>query len=312
MQPTVIWELTRACSLHCTHCPIGATGERNPFELSTYEGYKTIDQIADLKPGRLVLSGGDPLVRGDIYQLVEYATRRGLEPLVALSPTAELTRAAVQRLRRNGVKRIVIGVDDFFPPTTTLSAIEWARDCDMAVEINTRVTRRNAEKLPQLLDMIESLGADAWNLYFLVPIGVSAEEMPSPEQVDEIFEFVDEEARQRIHVRILEAPHYARYLAETHAGLRTQDSGLNVFIAFNGDVRPGELVPIGAGNVRYRALGAIVRAGDVFVALRDRTNLKGRCGRCEYVEVCGGSRARAFAMTGDLFASDPLCVYEEE
>ena len=84
-----------------------------------------------------------------------------------------------------------------------------------------------------------------------------------------------------------------------------------MFIAFNGDVRPGEFVPIGAGNVRYRALGAIVRAGDVYVALRDRTNLKGRCARCDYVEVCGGSRARAFAMTGDLFASDPLCVYEE-
>ena len=312
MQPTVIWELTRACSLHCTHCPIGATAERNPFELSTYEGYKTIDQIADLKPGRLVISGGDPLGRDDVYQLAEYATRRGLEPLVALSPTAELTRAAIQRLKRSGVKSIVIGVDDFFPPPTTLSAIEWAHDCGLPVEINTRVMNRNAGKLPRLLDMIETLGAEAWNLYFLVPIGLSAEELPTQEQVEEIFEFVDEEASKRLRVNIFEAPHYARYLAETHSGLSTQDSGLTIFIAFNGDVRPGEFVPIGAGNVRYRALGAIVRAGDVFVALRDRTNLKGRCGRCDYVEVCGGSRARAFAMTGDLFASDPLCVYEEE
>ncbi len=307
MQPTVIWEITRACSLHCPHCPIGATGERNPFELSTYEAYKTIDQIAELKPGRFVLSGGDPLVRNDVYQLIEYAARRGLEPIIALSPTPELTRDAVQRLRRNGVKRIVIGVDDFFPPATTLSAIEWAHDCGIAVEINTRVTHSNAPKLPDLLDTIETLGAVSWNLYFLVPIGVSADELPTPEQVDEIFEFVQEEASKRIHVRILEAPHYARY-----AGLSTQDSALDVFIAFNGDARPGELVPIGAGNVRYRALGAIVRAGDVFVALRDRTNLKGRCGRCDYAEVCGGSRARAFAMTGDLFAADPLCVYEEE
>ena len=181
MQPTVIWELTRACSLGCTHCPIGATGERNPFELSTYEGYKTIDQIADLKPGRFVISGGDPLVRSDVYQLAEYATRRGLEPLVALSPTPELTRAAIQRLKRNGARGIVIGVDDFFPPTTTLSPIEWARDCGMSVEINTRVMHSNADKLPQLLDTIENLGADRWNLYFLIPIGVSAEEMPTPE-----------------------------------------------------------------------------------------------------------------------------------
>ena len=97
-----------------------------------------------------------------------------------------------------------------------------------------------------------------------------------------------------------------------NSGLSTQDSALDVFIAFNGDVRPGEFIPIGAGNVRYRALGAIVRAGDVFVALRDRSNLKGRCRRCEYNEECSGSRARAFAMTGDLFASDPLCIYEEE
>jgi MoaA/NifB/PqqE/SkfB family radical SAM enzyme len=312
MQPTVIWELTRACSLHCLHCPIGATGERNPFELSTFEAYKTIDQIADLQPGRFVISGGDPLGRGDVYQLIEYATRRGLEPVIALSPTPELTRSAVQRLKRNGIRRIVIGIDDFFPSTTTISAIEWARDCGMSVEINTRVMNRNAEKLPRLLDMIETLGADTWNLYFLVPIGIPAEEMPTPEQVDEIFELVDQDASQRLHVHIMEAPHYTRYLAETHSALSIQSSALNVFIAFNGDVRPGELVPIGAGNVRYRALGAIVRAGDVFVALRDTTNLKGRCRRCQSVEVCGGSRARAFALTGDLFASDPLCVYEEE
>jgi radical SAM protein with 4Fe4S-binding SPASM domain len=135
---------------------------------------------------------------------------------------------------------------------------------------------------------------------------VSAEEMPTPAQVDEIFAFVDEEASKRIHVRLLEAPHYARYLG------RAEARPTSVFIAFNGDVRPGEFIPIGAGNVRYRSLGAIVRAGDVFVALRDRTNLKGRCGRCDYAEVCGGSRARAFATTGDLFAADPLCVYEEE
>jgi MoaA/NifB/PqqE/SkfB family radical SAM enzyme len=307
MQPTVTWELTRACSLHCTHCPIGATGERNPFELSTYEAYKTIDQIADLKPGRFVMSGGDPLLRGDVYQLAEYATRRGLEPVLALSPTPELTRAALQQIRRNGVKRIAIGIDDFFPPTATISAVEWARDAGLGVEINTRVMSRNAEKLPELLDLIETLGADTWNLYFLVPIGIAAEEMPTPGQTEKIFEFVDEEARRRLKVRILEAPHYARY-----SSLITHHSSPDVFIAFNGDVRPGELVPIGAGNVRYRSLDAIVRAGDVFVALRDRTNLKGRCGRCDYATACGGSRARAFAMTGDLFAADPLCLYEEE
>ena len=306
MQPSVTWEITRTCSLHCNHCPIGATGERNPFELSTYECYKTIDQIAELKPGRLVISGGDPLTRDDLYQIIEYAARRGLQPVVALSPTSELTRDAMQRLKRNGVKRIVIGIDDYFPPTTTLSAIEWARDCGMAVEINTRVTRRNAGKLPRVLDMLEALDADTWNLYFLVPIGVPAEEMPTPEQVDEIFELVQDEASTRIKVRIFEAPHYARYSGRAEAALPP------IFIAFNGDVRPGEFIPIGAGNVRYRALGAIVRAGDVFVALRDRTNLKGRCGRCDDAAVCGGSRARAFAITGDLFASDPLCVYEEE
>ena len=312
MQPNVIWELTRACAAHCLHCPIGSTAERNPFELSTYEAYKTLDQIADLKPGRFVISGGDPLFREDVYQLTEYATRRGLEPLIALSPTRELTRSAVQRLKRNGVRRVVIGIDDLFPPPTTLSAIEWARECGIEVEINTRVMNRNAAKLPQILEMIENLGAEAWNLYFLVPIGAPAEEMPTSEQVEDVFEFVEAEASQRIEVRIFEAPHYARFLAETHSPLANQSSTPNVFIAFNGDVRPGEFVPIGAGNVRYRALGAIVRAGDVFVALRDRSNLKGRCGRCDYAETCGGSRARAFATTGDLFGSDPLCIYEEE
>lgn len=307
MNPTVIWELTRACSAHCPHCPIGAAGERNPWELSTYECYKTIDQIAEMNPSRFVISGGDPLLRDDIYQLVEYAARRGLQPIVALSPTRELTRAAIQRLKRNGVKRVVVGIDDFFPPPASISAIEWARECGLGVDVNTRVMASNAPKLPQLLDMIETLGADGWNLYFLVPVGISADEMPSPEQVDQIFEFVEQDASHRVRVALMEAPHYARFREEFGPA-----SPETIFIAFNGDVRPGEFIPIGAGNVRYRALGSIVRAGDVFVALRDRSNLKGRCRRCEWSEDCGGSRARAFAVTGDLFASDPLCVYEEE
>src|SRR5262249_5699616 len=184
--------------------------------------------------------------RGDIYQLADYAARRGLEPVVALSPTPELIRAAIQQLRRNGVKRVAIGVDDLVPPAVTINAVEWARDAGMGVELNTRVMYRNAAKLPHLLDMLEALGADTWNLYFLVPIGISAEEMPTPEQTDEIFEFIDEDARHRIKVRILEAPNYERY-----AGRSTQDAGLSVFISCNGDVRPGELIPIGAGNVRY-------------------------------------------------------------
>lgn len=335
--PVVVWEVTRACSLHCQHCPMGADPQRSPLELSTYEGYKTIDQIATLEPARFVISGGDPLEREDIFQFIEYAKRRGLEPAVALNPTAELTRQAMSAIARKGASRIVMSIDDAtalrhdalrgIPGTfaATLDATRWAREAGIAVEINTLISRRNAAHLSEILDLISSLGAEAWNLYFLVPVGgAKMVDVLTAEEVERVFDFIDGAAEQ-IKIRVMEAPHYRRhrvqkmsgqwpdfagYQSDESAPVATHDARGVVFISHSGEVRPSELLPLSAGNLRYRALGAIFRGGDLFVALRDPRNLKGKCSRCEYVRICGGSRARAFAASGDLFGSDPLCAYE--
>ena len=335
--PVVVWEVTRACSLHCQHCPMGADPQRSPLELSTYEGYKTIDQIATLEPARFVISGGDPLEREDIFQFIEYAKRRGLEPVVALNPTSELTQQAMTSIARKGASRIVMSIDDAtalrhdalrgIPGTfaATLDATRWAREAGIAVEINTLLSRRNAAHLAEILGLISSLGAEAWNLYFLVPVGgAKMVDVLTAEEVERVFDFIDGAAEQ-IKIRVMEAPHYRRhrvqkmsgqwpdfagYQSDESAPVATHDARGVVFISHSGEVRPSELLPLSAGNLRYRALGAIFRGGDLFVALRDPRNLKGKCSRCEYVRICGGSRARAFAASGDLFGSDPLCAYE--
>jgi len=334
--PAVVWEVTRACGLHCQHCPMGAEPQRSPLELSTYEGYKTIDQIAALEPSRFVISGGDPLEREDVFQFIEYAKRRGLDPAVALSPTAALTQRAIADMARKGASRIVISLDDAtalrhdalrgIPGTfaLTLDAIRWAREAFIAVEINTLVSRRNAAHLSDILNLLDSLGVEAWNLYFLVPVGgAKTIDVLTAEEVERVFGFVDS-AAGLIKVRVIEAPHYRRHRIEKmsgewpdFAGYQTDETAPDthdargiIFISHSGEVRPSELLPLSAGNIRYRSLGAIFRGGDLFVALRDPRNLKGKCSRCEYVRACGGSRARAFAATGDLFASDPLCAYE--
>jgi len=335
--PVIVWEVTRACSLHCQHCPMGAEARRSPLELSTYEGYKTIDQIATLEPSRFVLSGGDPLEREDVFQFIEYAKRRGLDPAIALSPTPALTQEAMNEIAQKGASRIVMSLDDAaalrhdalrgVPGTfaATLDAIRWAREAGIAVEINTLISRRNAPHLSEILDLVTSLGADAWNLHFLVPVGgAKMVDVLTAEETERVFDFIDRAAEQ-IAVRVVEAPHYLRhrvqktlskwpdfagYQADSSAPVATHDARGIVFISHSGEVRPSELLPLSAGNLRYRPLGAIFRGGDLFVALRDPRNLKGKCSRCEYARICGGSRARAFAATGDLFGSDPLCAYE--
>jgi len=335
--PAVVWEVTRACGLHCQHCPMGAEAQRSPLELSTYEGYKTIDQIATLEPSRFVISGGDPLEREDVFQLIEYAKRRGLDPAVALSPTSELTQQAVASIARKGASRIVMSLDDAaalrhdalrgIPGTfaATLDAVRWARESGIAVEINTLISRRNAAHLSDIAGLLDSLGVETWNLYFLVPVGgAKMVDVLTAEEVERVFDFIDS-AAELIKIRVIEAPHYRRhriakmsgdwpdfagYQSDESAPVATHDARGVVFISHSGEVRPSELLPLSAGNIRYRALGAIFRGGDLFVALRDPRNLKGKCSRCEYVRVCGGSRARAFAATGDLFGSDSLCAYE--
>ena len=347
--PTVMWELTRACDLHCSNCTIGATEMRGANELSTYEAYKTIDQIAALAPREFIITGGDPLERDDVAQVVNYARRRGLDPALVVSPTSQLNGAALERLVRNDLTRIIFSLDGATAEVheaargaartfaKTLRAIRIAEVLGLKIEINTLITRQNVEDLTAIADLIRPMRIARWNLYFLVPMLASSRvEMLSAQQVEEVFATIDAiRGREAFAVRVVEAPHYRRFRMqrdldarlenadawsdfsgyENHNGGDLMDIALDgargfVFISHAGDVRASEFLPLSAGNLRYRPLETIYRSSDLFVALRDPNNLQGKCGRCEFRHICGGSRARAWTANGNVFADDPLCAFE--
>lgn len=365
----VIWESTRACDLSCVHCRAAAQPRRSQFELTTEEGYKLIDDIALLKPRVFVITGGDPLKREDTYDFIEYAKSRGLEPSLTPSATPLLTDGAIARMKRRGLARLAISLDasradlhDEFRRVPgsfdlTLNAIRAARREGIPVQINTTVTRRTIDDLPQIVDLLEDLGIVMWSVFFLVPTGRGKQaDLVTPEAVEQLFGFLyDTSKRVPFAIRTTEAMHYRRYMlqrmaAERHEsidnlldpktglidastlflqnGPRTMPLGVQaqtgaigraprgvnegkgfVFISHLGDVYPSGFLPLKAGNVKRESLGDIYRSSDLFTGLRDSNNLKGKCGICEFRDLCGGSRARAWAMTGDVYASDPLCTY---
>ena len=339
--PVVLWELTRVCDLHCRGCPTGASESRDPNELSTYEVYKTIDQIADLRPRELILTGGDPLERSDLDQIIDYARRRGLDPSLVFTPSDALTFDAVSQLRKNGLETAVFSVDGpsaaihesvHGVPNTfavTLRALWWAERTGLRIEVNTLVTRGNHETLLAIADLLRPFAIVRWNVHFLVPTGAARElEMITAAEAERVFEVLDEiRAKEKFAVRVVEALHYRRFRLERVLESRLASSGTSdedddvldlaldgprafVHITHAGEVRPSQFAPHTAGNLRYRSLGDIYRGSDLFVALRDPDNLHGKCRQCDFRVLCGGSRARAYTMTGDLFGADPLCAYE--
>jgi radical SAM protein with 4Fe4S-binding SPASM domain len=337
-KPTVIWEMTRACDLACRHCPNPDHASPSSMELWTYEAYKTIDEIASVHPSRFVISGGDPLSRKDIGQIVDYAGRRSLDPIMALSPTANADEETIRNLRRHGLTRVIVSLDDATAEDhdtwrdvhgafgSTLHLIGTALTAGLEVEVNTLVTRRNAEHLPALHRRLAGLGLSAWNLYLLVPLrGWSEAEVMTADEVERLFGIIGEmRSAQTLPIRVFEGPHERRYQVENasarrdrdwadftgYVGIASEGPEEVIFITHRGEVWPSEFLAIPAGNVRYSPLASIHRHGAIFESLRDKTNLKGKCGRCEFRSICGGSRARAYAMTGDPFESDPLCAYQ--
>src|SRR6185369_8286500 len=198
--PVVTWEITRACRLSCMHCPVGAQQKRSPLELSTYEAYKTIDQIAALRPQELIITGGDPLERSDVYQLLDYARRRALAPTLTVTASPALSGAVIGTLKRNGLSRIAIAIDSAKPDRhdaargitglfgSTLLAIRWARTVALPVEVNTLVTRQNVAELSTLAALLGDLNVERWNVFFIVPTGDSKHlEMLTADEVERVF-----------------------------------------------------------------------------------------------------------------------------
>lgn len=350
----VIWEPTRACDLACLHCRTSPQPKRSNFELSTYEGYKLIDQVADLDPAVFVFSGGDPLKRSDLFEFISYANRRGLNPSLTPSATPLLTRDAISRMVDAGLSRIGLTVDGSsaaihdgyrgIPGSfdLTFEAIRWARQAALPVQVNTTISRSTLGDLERIADLLEALEISTWSLFFPVPGGrIRPADLVSSWEAEEIFGRLYQIGRRvRFEVRTAEALHYRRFvlqqlMAETNLDLHQllQRDALEhnlagalaiaagrtatgvgegrgfLFITHTGEVQPSGFLPLPAGNVRHKRVADIYRNSPLFLSLRDSSMLKGKCGICEFRDVCGGSRARAWAASHDPLGEEPLCAY---
>lgn len=332
----VIWEVTRACPLRCAHCRAEAVRDRHPDELDTEEGRALIDQIAGFgtPPPVLVFSGGDPLQRPDLLELAGHARDRGLPTAVIPAPTSDVDRRTVRSLRDAGVARMALSLDGATADThdafrgepgsfrAALEAAEHARSEGLPIQINTTVTRNTRDELPAVADRVEALGAVTWEVFFLVPLGRGARlEAPTPEETEETLEWLYRRQRSApFRVVTVEAPMYRRIASRIEvaeggdsviAGTTSDGNGF-VFVSHTGEVCPSGFLPVSGGDVREGDVVEIYREAPVFRDMRDPDRLKGKCGACEYRRLCGGSRARAWAVTGDWLESDPFCAYVPE
>ena len=353
-----IWETTQACDLACAHCRACAQPMRHSLELSTEEGKRLIDEIAAMEVPVFVLTGGDPLKRPDVFELVRYATDSNVRISLTPSATPLLTRESIVRLKECGLARLAVSLDgptaaihDAFRHVPgsyqwTIDAVRWGREIGLPVQINTTITRHNLAMIDAIIALLETLDITLWSVFFLVPIGRGSDmDLISGAEFEQVFAKLYETSQRALFdVKSTEAQHYRRYLlqrrtetkrlgqhpSETYQrlpqftrspvstasdGIRRAPRGINdgkgfVFISHLGEVYPSGFLPLSGGNIRRQSLADIYRNSPLFRRLRDSKNLEGKCGICEYREICGGSRARSFALTGDLFAEEPCCAYE--
>lgn len=339
----VYWEITIACDLACRHCRANAIHERDPAELDTAEGRALLDDVRSMG-SMLILTGGDPMKRPDLFELIHYARDIGVPVSITPSTTPLLTRDAIARFRELGVAALGVSLDGPSPEVHdafrgiagtfdhALAVLAWAREVGMPVQVNTTVTRRTLPHLPALYRLLAERAVPPvrrWSLFLLVPVGRGAAlGIPSADEVERLFDWVYETAAiAEFHVGTIEAPHYRRYwigrkvaegmppgaltAAAKRMGFGARDGNGVVFVSHRGEVYPAGFLPYPLlGNVRERRLSDIYRDAPALRQLRDMDGLEGKCGRCDYRWACGGSRARAYAMTGDSMASDPFCAYQ--
>jgi radical SAM protein with 4Fe4S-binding SPASM domain len=384
----IFWEVTKGCNLRCIHCRATATELSSPTDLPTKKALEIIDQIVEVSNPILVLSGGEPLYRSDIFQLACYARDKGLRVALATNGTL-VTREVARMIADSGIKRVSISLDGADATThdsfrgipgafeAALYGFRNLKEVGMSVQINTTVARHNAHQLPQVMELAKSVGADALHTFLLVPVGcgvdIAADQMVPPDEYERMLNwFYDRSLEGGIELKATCAPHYFRVvrqrrvadrhaaeaaaqvspIASAHPGaigpidtlmpggtgisLRPQApppgnhtghpgghpndmnamtkgclAGTGVcFISHEGEVFPCGYLPAIAGNLRTERFAEVWANAKVFNELRDTGNLKGKCGCCEFRNICMGCRARAYAATGDYLDEEPFCVYE--
>ncbi|MBQ6941715.1 MAG: TIGR04053 family radical SAM/SPASM domain-containing protein [Akkermansia sp.] len=328
----LFWEVTRACALACKHCRAIAQPKAHPEELNHEEALALVDEIAELAPPMLVLTGGDPMMRRDIFDIIERATARGLR--VALSPAAtnRLLHTDFHKLRAAGVVSMSLSLDgatqethDTFrgvPHTfeRTLQAARMAKEAGIQLQINTTISRSTLPELEGFVDILKEIQPDVWSVFLLVPTGrATLEELPGATELEALWSrLLELRSELPFAIKTTEGHHYRRALMQAARSsgapaprhmVSTRDGKGVAFISHVGEIQPSGFLPLTAGNVRTDKLADIYRSHPLFVQLRNDDALGGKCGRCEYRRMCGGSRARAYGSCGDMMAAEPLCNY---
>ncbi len=351
----VFWETTRACQLACRHCRASATPDTLPGTLTHEEGIGLIDQVAGF--GRpypiLVMTGGDCLLREDLWELVDYAKSLGIPVALSPSVTPMLTNEAIDRIAATGVNAVSIsldgaraathegvrGIPGHFPKT--LDAIKRLKDAGLNVQINTTVMRDNVDELAEIARILVDLEVDIWEVFFLVHVGRGvASGALTPAEHEDVCHFLWDASQYGFIVRTVEGPFFRRVVKTRREGgpapeselyqrlsrelsekcgatkerpsahtAATRDGKGIVFIAYDGEVYPAGFLPLELGSVRDKPLAEIYRDTPILQDIR-ASKFSGRCGVCEYSDLCGGSRARAWAETGDVLAEDSACMYQ--
>jgi radical SAM protein with 4Fe4S-binding SPASM domain len=370
----VFWEVTKGCNLRCIHCRATATELSSSLDLPTTKALNIIKQISQLSLPILVLSGGEPLFRVDIFELARYARECGLRVALATNGTL-VNKEVARKIVDAGVRRVSISLDGADAATHdafrgipgafegALAGLRNLKELGMSVQINMTIARHNAQQLPAVLEMVRRLGADALHTFLLVPVGcgvdIAAEQMVPAEEYERILNwFYDRAQEGGIELKATCAPHYFRVARQRRAAERRAASlappisggngdaigatemtlpgstgiGLHphaghsdgmqavtkgclagtgvCFISHQGEVYPCGYLPVLAGNLNQQSFAEIWENARVFEQLRDTGNLKGKCGYCEFRNICMGCRARAFAATGDYLDEEPFCVYQ--
>jgi radical SAM protein len=339
----VFYELTRACDLVCLHCRACAQRAPAPDELSTTQSHALLQQIAEFPtPPLLVFTGGDPFKRRDLVELTAQATSLGLEVAVTPSATPLVTRDRLAALRDAGAARLAVSLDgpeqeshDRFRGVAgsfqrTLEIIRDAQSVGFPVQVNTTVTPGNWQRIDEFAALLGDLNIVLWSVFFLVPVG-RAETQPrlSAEQVEIVFERLSQQSLRRgIPIKTTEAPHYRRFVAQQqkemragghssptpgqYASLATNDGKGIMFVGHNGEIYPSGFMPIVCGVFPRDRIVGIYQHSPLFRELRDPDRLQGKCGVCKFRTICGGSRARSYAVTGNALAAEPDCAYMPE
>ena len=326
----VVWEMTRACRLACRHCRAAARPFRDPAEFSTDEGKRLLDTIAHAEPQLLILTGGDPSRREDLLELIHHARQNGLQIAFSPSATPDLLALDFAALKQAGIARVSLSLDGATPETHnqfrgvnrawdwTMQAIEKLKTANLPFQINSSISSVNMSEFAHITEYITCLSPAGWTLFLVVPTGrAEKERMPGADEVEIMLKDLLVYARNAsFSVRTTEAMHYRRIVAQNADGGRQlpipppiNDGKGFVFISHIGEVCPSGFLPEVVGNVREKAFLDIYRDAPVLRLLRDPDKLKGKCGRCEFRKLCGGSRARAYSATGDYLAEEPLCGY---